>query len=245
MDHMSNGILSHKIIFNCIIIRFTIFDNPEDDIFDGNIGINDEEKPRVLLKFTIQNIECSSEFRDLQTEMPYDSIVPEQFNLLKENVSIQNISPEKLNVSPYKKISQAQSPEKQFIYSPNKNYSVVNYLNGVTKSPNPNRQKSNDENVFTNIINQSPSNSKEKHLYQYGTGDNSPLVKFESLNETLSSRLQSNYKKFQDSDKKDEFSAKLYSYLIEKSNNAGLIQSVSSICSSQGDLETLKIFKKY
>ena len=35
--------------------RFTLFDSLEDDEFDGDIGVHDEEVPRVLLSFKIEN----------------------------------------------------------------------------------------------------------------------------------------------------------------------------------------------
>lgn len=36
-----------------IINRITLFDDPEDDIFDGDIGVNDEEIPKALFSFNI------------------------------------------------------------------------------------------------------------------------------------------------------------------------------------------------
>ena len=137
---------------------------------------------------------------------------------------------------------QLQSSVKQSSYSPNKTYDVAQYLNGLVRSPNLQKQNLTDENTSINFINRIPSISK--NISQYEARDDDLLVA--SLNETLSSRLQSNYKKIQDSDRNGEFSAKFNSDLIEMSNdNAYLIQSASSICSSKDDLETSKIFKKY
>jgi hypothetical protein len=36
---------------------FTLFDSPTDDIFDGDVGIDDQECPRVLLSFQFQDVE--------------------------------------------------------------------------------------------------------------------------------------------------------------------------------------------
>lgn len=35
--------------------RITLFDSPEDDEFDGDIGVDDEETPRALFTFTIES----------------------------------------------------------------------------------------------------------------------------------------------------------------------------------------------
>ena len=179
-----------------------------------------------MLKFKIQNEECS-EFHDLKTEITYDDTLKEPLNLLQEIIAVQNISPEKLNKSPYQKSSQ--------------NYDAGKYLNDIIESPNLHKQMLTDENTSKSVIDRIPCISKN---ISHEARDNSLLMG--SLNETLSSRVQSNCKKIQDSDTKAEFSAKLNSYLIEMSNhNAYLIQSASSICSSKSDLETTKIFKKY
>jgi len=37
-----------------IIIRVTLFDSPEDDEFDGDIGIDDDEAPRIRLNFSFE-----------------------------------------------------------------------------------------------------------------------------------------------------------------------------------------------
>lgn len=34
--------------------RVTLFDSPEDDEFDGDLGEDDDETPRILLKFDIE-----------------------------------------------------------------------------------------------------------------------------------------------------------------------------------------------
>lgn len=36
---------------------FTLFDSPTDDIFDGDVGIDDQECPRILLNFQFQDLE--------------------------------------------------------------------------------------------------------------------------------------------------------------------------------------------
>ena len=46
----------HFFIVNKIN-RVTLFDSPEDDEFDGDLGEDDEETPKILLKFSLETIE--------------------------------------------------------------------------------------------------------------------------------------------------------------------------------------------
>ena len=57
---------------NFLISRITLFDSPEDDEFDGEIGEHDDETPRVLLNFRIENFPSPAQTRSprYQDEKP-------------------------------------------------------------------------------------------------------------------------------------------------------------------------------
>jgi len=41
---------------NIYFIRVTLFDDPDDDMFDGTLGEDDEDAPRAYLNFRINKV---------------------------------------------------------------------------------------------------------------------------------------------------------------------------------------------
>jgi len=42
------------MFFSMTYFRVTLFDSPEDDEFDGDIGVDDDEAPRILINFSFE-----------------------------------------------------------------------------------------------------------------------------------------------------------------------------------------------
>ena len=58
------------MLYLSILPRITVFDSPEDDEFDGDIGVDDDEIPRALMNFSIGSRGTSSSSDDKKVSKP-------------------------------------------------------------------------------------------------------------------------------------------------------------------------------
>jgi len=134
--------------------RVTLFDTPEDDEFDGEIGEHDEELPRTLLNFRIENFPQTSiqarstsqsideKDQDVRSnQILNDSLKvspPKQREQMKTTPSFENILSEKeVNRSPEKSRNSTrvtESPSRSSTRPPAKSPSKDK------KAEDPNRQ---------------------------------------------------------------------------------------------------------
>lgn len=64
----------------------TLFDDADDDTYDGNLGFDDEEGPRVLISFHYASL-------DIKPESKPTTIKPRQFTKDDDEVEMQSVAP--------------------------------------------------------------------------------------------------------------------------------------------------------
>jgi len=134
------------------LLRITLFDDPEDDIFDGEIGEDDEDWPRVLMSFTVTTLETQSIIQEAETEKIENPINDSKANDSKEaklpketsiDTSIENVPREAYSSptfskdtkeSAYIKIIEASRSEQKKSFDGTSENSPSNKLNNTSFS---------------------------------------------------------------------------------------------------------------